>query len=135
MFTQKNQYLHARACLFFPIISKSHFIYLAMAANEEITERIYFLYLDDYDIHEAVEFMRHRNISAEVVKSVYKQLSADDDKMADRFHCYTIKIGNNGYSGKINYWTSRYLIGRESESLNPGFHEITIFDSFNNKSM
>jgi ABC-type uncharacterized transport system fused permease/ATPase subunit len=96
-----------------------------MEADKERTQQIFRLYYDNVNVNEAVELMRGQNISAEVVKSIYDQLSANAEKL-DRFHYYTTGVNN------ISYWTSRYLLAFSTKA---DFHEIKIIDLFNDKSM
>jgi 3-methyladenine DNA glycosylase/8-oxoguanine DNA glycosylase len=99
----------------------------------ESTKQIWRLYYKRVNVEEAVKSMRGQNISAELVKSIYNQLSADaENLMEDRFYHYTIECSNYH---QINYWTSRYLLIYKSEEYQSASHEINIFDLFNNTSM
>jgi hypothetical protein len=99
------------------------------------TQQICDLYRNNVNIDEAVELMRRQNISAELVKSVYIQLSKEVSKlMTERFHYYTIKRKQFLPRYNIYYWTSRYLLTYCEKSTNPTLHEIKIDDLFHNKS-
>jgi hypothetical protein len=103
----------------------------------ESTQRIFELYHDDINVKEAIKLMRDLNITAEVVESIYAQLSAKSwNLMKKRFHYYTIEGEENFIPGdSIYYWTSRYLLAYNKTSPDSAFHEIKIIDLFNDKSM
>jgi hypothetical protein len=102
---------------------------------ETVKQQISRLYYDGVNIDEAVKSLRSQNISAEVVKSIYDQLSENVEKLTtDRFHYYTIKDGIKVFT-IIDCWTSRYLLNHHYESSNSAFHNIEILDLFNDKSM
>jgi hypothetical protein len=102
---------------------------------EAVKQQISRLYYDNIDVENAVKLMRTQNISAEMVKYIYDQLSENVEKlMTDRFHYYNIKNGIE-VPTMIKCWTSRYLISHDIFSNNSTFHEITIIDSFNDQSM
>jgi hypothetical protein len=101
----------------------------------ESTELILELYYSHIDVDKAVELLEDEDISAELVKTIYNELSKKVEKlMTDRFHYYTIRADNYSRIG-LNAWTRRYLLVYEKELLNSDFHEITVFDVFNDKSM
>jgi hypothetical protein len=92
------------------------------------------LYRNNVHVEEAVKSMRDRGISSKSVKSIYNQLSRDDEKlMTERFHYYTTKAEKKLCDYDANCWTSRYLLACAFKSAD--FHEIKIIDVFNNKSM
>jgi hypothetical protein len=94
------------------------------------------IFHNNIDAEEAVELMRGQNVSSELVKSIYDQLSKEDDNlMKERFYYYKIARENDSLYRSIYYWTSRYLLVDETVSDNSKFHEIRIFDAFNDKSM
>jgi hypothetical protein len=99
----------------------------------ESTRQISRLYHDNVNVDEAIELMRCQNISAEVVKDFYYHLSTEIDESTEKFHYYTIEDREKFFK-RADYWTSRYLFTYDDKSLDYAFHEITIFDSFNNKS-
>jgi hypothetical protein len=102
----------------------------------EAKQQIARFYHDNISVEEAVELMRDKDISAEFVERVYDQLSeAAEKSITDRFHYCNIDVKRHPYLYNVNYWTSRYLIDCFNESSDSAFHEITIFDVFNNKSM
>jgi hypothetical protein len=107
------------------------------ATQERILEsiqQICDLYHNNIDVDKAAKLMRSQDISAELVKAIYDQLSTKDEKlMMDRFYYYTIEPDFD--DNFKNCWTSRYLITGYSKSLDPDFHDITVFDAFNDKSM
>jgi hypothetical protein len=106
-------------------------------AIDESTKRISRLYYDNIDVDEAIELMRDCDISAELVESVYSELSAKVEKlMTDRFHYHTIECEENFIPcDNIYYWTSRYLLACCNRLSKSALHEIEIFDLFNDKSM
>jgi hypothetical protein len=78
--------------------------------TEEVTQQIRDLYLHNVNIEEAIELMRDRNISAELVKAIYNQYSIDTEKLkTDRFYYYTINIENYLFMNSYYIWTSRYF--------------------------
>jgi hypothetical protein len=110
------------------------------AAEESIlesTRQIYRLYHDGFDVWEASDLLRDRDISDEMVKSIYDQLSRNAEKLTTgKFHYYTIGRGKNRLYSHVNYWTNRYLVAyRYDQSSDPAFNGITVFDVFNDKSM
>jgi hypothetical protein len=99
-----------------------------MERDEESTKEISRLYYGCFDVEEAIILMRHWNISAEVVKNTYNQLSIDAKKsMTKKFHYSTIKVNMNDI---VRYWTSRYLLAYDDASSDPAFHEIKILIYF-----
>jgi hypothetical protein len=107
-----------------------------METNEQAihdsTKRISRLYHDNIDVNLAIKSMQNWNVSAEFVRDIYMQLSKEVEKlMTDRFHYHTL---NNCFY-KIEFWTSRYLIGYNFESSDTAFHEIKIIDLFSDRSM
>jgi hypothetical protein len=107
-----------------------------MANNKGNTQHISRLYHDRIKVGEAVEIMRDYDISAELVKNTYDQLSKDGEKtMMKRFHYYTIKLEKKFFNYNAVYWTSRYLLTYDNHPSDSAFHEVTLFDVFNNKSM
>jgi hypothetical protein len=106
-----------------------------MEINDESTKQISHLYHDNIDVDKAIELMRDQNVSSEVVKSIYNQLSAKIEKlMADRFHYYNVEVGIND-DFDIYVWTSRYLLVYYNDLLYSAFHKIKIIDLFNDRSM
>jgi hypothetical protein len=103
----------------------------------ESTRQISRLYHDGVNFNKAVESMRAQNISADLVKSIYDQLSTDTETlMTDRFHYYTMEGEQNFLPcDNIYYWTSRYLLAYWHRSPDSKLHKIKIFDLFNNRSM
>jgi hypothetical protein len=102
----------------------------------ESTRKIYRLYHDNVNVEEAVKLMRNRNISANFVKSIYYQLyRGADNLMTERFNYFTIEASITTYFDVVSCWTSRYLLAYRNQLSNFAFHEITIFDVFNDKSM
>jgi hypothetical protein len=99
---------------------------------DEVAQVIFNLYYDCVNIEEAVKLMGSQNISAELVKSIYNELSTEIDKLTDRFYYYTIEVETDDV---ITYWTSRYFLAYRKYSPDSAFHEIKIIDLFNNKSM
>jgi hypothetical protein len=80
--------------------------------------------------------MRHRNISAEFIKGVYTQLFTNaDNTTKEGFDYYNGKVGFSCDFDIVSCWTSRYLLFYYFESTDPAFHDITVFDVFNDKSM
>jgi hypothetical protein len=117
-----------------------HFIYLEMQATQErvvkFTRLISRLFYDNIDVEEAVESMRSQNVSSELIKSIYTQLSNEVDELRERFfYYYTSKVDKPRLKYRVGYWTSRYLITSYYESSDSAFHEIEIIDLFNDKSM
>jgi hypothetical protein len=106
-----------------------------MEAIDEVEQQISRLYYDNIDTDQAVELMRGQNVSAELVKAIYDQLSADIEKWRERFNYYTIGSDSGNDFDIVSCWTSRYLLGYHHESPDPDFHEIKIIDVFNDKSM
>jgi hypothetical protein len=101
---------------------------------DESTQRISRLYYNNYNVEEAVEIMGRQNISAELVNSIYNELSKDaENSMKNRFYYFTVNI--NYSFDMVDYWTSRYLFAYGFDSSDSAFHEVTLFDVFNNKSM
>jgi hypothetical protein len=117
-----------------------HFIYLEMQATQErvvkFTRLISRLFYDNIDVEEAVESMRSQNVSSELVKAIYTQLSNEVDQLRDRFYYYyTTEVDKYWLNYRVGYWTSRYLLIEEAVSDKSAFHEIKIIDLFNDKSM
>jgi hypothetical protein len=111
-----------------------------MEADEERIDQAYqeisYLYHYDHNVERAIELMRDQNVSSDLVKSIYNELSRKAEKSrTERFHYYTYKNDMNEYFNVVDCWTSRYLLGYRKYILNPAFHEIKIIDIFNNKSM
>jgi hypothetical protein len=107
-----------------------------MEIDEESIRLISDLYHDRIEVNKAIELMIDRDISAELVKSIYNQLSKEAEKLTiERFHYYTIEIERGFFYRNVKYWTSRYLIAYDAISVDRGFHEIMIFDLFNDKLM
>jgi hypothetical protein len=101
----------------------------------ESIQQIFNLYETDVNVDETIKLMRDRNISANVVKGIYDQLSEDAKRlMTERFYYYTLEEDLDKDLKRIRWWTSRYLLGY-SKSRDSAFHDITVFDVFNNKSM
>jgi hypothetical protein len=101
----------------------------------ESTQRICDLYHDHVNVKKAIKLMRDRNVSAALVKTIYAQLSAKSwNLMKKRFYYYTIESETIITDYKLDYWTSRYLLDYNRKA-DPAFHEIEIFDLFNDKSM
>jgi hypothetical protein len=94
-------------------------------------EQISCLYHNGINLDEAVELLQPRNISAELVKSTYDELS----KSAKKFHYYAMDIEEYSFNYNIDYWTSRYFIIYRHYTFDSAFHEIEIIDSFNDKTM
>jgi hypothetical protein len=103
-----------------------------MKTDEENTREISRLYYDGVNVNEAVKLMQGQNVSSDLVESIYHQLSADAQKMTDRFHYYTYE---DGLDNVVSCWTSRYLIAYLNRSLDSVFHSVKIIDLFNDKSM
>jgi hypothetical protein len=102
----------------------------------ESTKQICRLYHNRVNIKEAVKLMRGQNISAELVKRIYNQLSADvENLMEERFHYYTVESEQYSPFYEIDYWTSRYLLIYADHANQSGLYEITILDLFNDASM
>jgi hypothetical protein len=94
------------------------------------------IFHNNVNVDDLVESMRGQSVSSELVKSIYDQLSKEDDElMKERFYYYKITRKNYLLHRNIYYWTSRYLITGYYKSPDPDFHEIKIFDAFNDKSM
>jgi hypothetical protein len=111
-----------------------------MQADEErinkIEQRISRLYHDNVGFYIIVELMRAQNVSVDVVKPIYDKVSAQAEKlMTERFHYYAIERDVDNHFNIVDSWTSRYLFAYCNRSPDPVFHEITIFDVFNDKSM
>jgi hypothetical protein len=107
-----------------------------MGTIDELTTFISRLYLDHKNVEEAVESMRGFDISAELVKAIYTQLSNEVDELRDRFYYYyTNEVDKYWLNYRVGYWTSRYLLIEEAVSDKSAFHEIKIIDLFNDKSM
>jgi hypothetical protein len=107
-----------------------------MESADYVKQQISRLYHDNVNIEEAVLLIRDWHVSSELVKSIYDQLSKEDDNlMKERFYYYKIARENDSLYRSIYYWTSRYLLVDETVSDNSKFHEIRIFDAFNDKSM
>jgi hypothetical protein len=101
-----------------------------------VEKQILRLYHNNIDVEEIVQLMRSRDISAEFVKSVYNELSAKTKKIiTDRFYYHSIEVGTNNDFDVVSCWTSRYLRAFRNRSTDSAFHEIKMFDLFNNKSM
>jgi hypothetical protein len=96
--------------------------------SDEVTRLISRLYHEEIEVEEAVEFMRYRNISAELVKSVYTELSTKGP------HYHFIEVSINGSFNVVSCWTSRYLFAYSYQSPDSLFHDIRFFDLFNDKS-
>jgi hypothetical protein len=113
-----------------------------MEANEKridnAKEQISRLYHDRVNIEEAVKLIRDYDISAELVQNTYAQLSENvKNLMAKRFHYYTIDLKNRPFI-RFNAWTTRYLLAYHNyryTSADSDFHDITVFDVFNDTSM
>jgi hypothetical protein len=104
--------------------------------TDEIERQISRLYHNDVGVRQAVELMQSQGIVAELVETIYDQLSIDAQKlMTERFHYYTINTKNYLVYYHVDCWTSRYLLVYGSKSTNSAFHEIKVIDSFNDKSM
>jgi hypothetical protein len=102
---------------------------------DQVKRLISRLYHYGANADEVLELMRGQNINANVVKAVYDQLSEDARRlMTDRFNYYTLEVDIRSHFDIVSCWTSRYLLGY-SKSTDSPFHDITIFDAFNNKSM
>jgi hypothetical protein len=100
----------------------------------EYTQKICDLYYNNVNVREAMDLMQGQNINAKFVEGIYSQLSTNADKITkERFDYYEFGVYFNLYG--FNYWTGRYLYAHRSELFNRGWHEIIIFDLFNNKSM
>jgi hypothetical protein len=103
----------------------------------ESIQQICDLYHNDVSIYEAIELMRDKDVSSELVKSIYDQLSKEDDKlMKGRFYYYyTSKADKYWLNQRVGYWTSRYLVTAQYKCDESAFHEIEIIDFFSDKSM
>jgi hypothetical protein len=126
--------------MFSLFILKSYFIYFEMEADEErlvaSTRQIYRLYHNNVSLEKAFILARSRNISADFVESIYNKLSSEFYECMDRFHYYTINIDFTNYSDiRIDNWTSRYLLVYNKTSSDSAFHDMTIIDLFNDKSV
>jgi Zn-dependent M32 family carboxypeptidase len=100
------------------------------------TRRICNLYKQDFHLDGVIKFMRDKDISAELVKAIYYKLTRDAEKsITDRFFYYTINPEDDSLYHSIYYWTSRYLLVEDTESIDPAFYTIKIIDFFNDKSM
>jgi hypothetical protein len=102
----------------------------------ESTRQISRLYHDRVNVKQAIKLMRGQSIIPDLVKTVYNQLSWNDEKlMIERFHYYTIETEPYSPYRNFSCWTSRYLFAYRNQPVNSAFHNITIFDLFNNKLM
>jgi hypothetical protein len=107
-----------------------------METTDEVKRQISRLYHDNVYVEEAFTLMEDQNVSAKLVKSIYDQLSKTDEKLIkERFYYYTINPEDVSVYHSIYCWTSRYLLINEAASDESAFHEIKIFDAFNDKSM
>jgi hypothetical protein len=98
----------------------------------EVEKQLSRLYYHRFNVDEAIELMRDQNISAELVKNFYNELSTEVEKLTKRFYYTEVERCYSDYV--VAYWTRHYLLSY-NDITNPSFHEITIFDIFNNKSM
>jgi hypothetical protein len=102
----------------------------------ESTRDISRLYYDDVNVEKAVEVMRGRNTSSELVKSIYTQLSKEADELRETFYYYSAAgIEKYWLSYRVGFWKSRYLITNNYGSTKSAYRQIGIIDLFNNKSM
>jgi hypothetical protein len=105
-------------------------------ASDESKQEISRLYYNNLGINEAIESIRDLNISFELVKTIYDQLSKEDEKLLPgKFHYYTIEDYTDDFFKVIRFWTSRYLLVYNFESPDLAFHEIRLIDLFNDKSV
>jgi hypothetical protein len=106
-----------------------------METINDVEREISRLYNDNVNVDEVLEVMRDQNVRSELVKSIYDQLSKEDDKlMKNKFHYYTIELDPDSDYYGVSWWTIRYLIDYRLPP-DPAFHKIEIIDLFNNKSM
>jgi hypothetical protein len=106
----------------------------------ELTDQICRIYYSRVTFEQAIEEMQVQNVSAAFIKGLYEQLSMEVDNLMKRYrdnaekgHYYSIE--KEKLSQLLVIWTSRYLISYSRESLYSDFHEFTVFDSFNDKSL
>jgi hypothetical protein len=100
---------------------------------EQAKQQICNLYDDGVSMKEAVKLMRYRDVSASLVKDIYKELSVNSKiSMTDKFY-YSTNMEYD-WSCRFKFLTSRFLLAYGNESLDSDFHEITLFDVFHDKS-
>jgi hypothetical protein len=97
-----------------------------MANDEKNTRLISGLYSNYVNVEQDVELMQDQNI--------HDEQSTEVENSMERFHYYNFELNQNFSDYVFSYWTSRYLLTCRNYSPNPAFHEIEIFDLFNDKS-
>jgi hypothetical protein len=102
----------------------------------ESTRQISRLYYDGVNVKKAIEVMRYRGIIADLIESIYNQLSCSDERLKiEKFDYYAIEVDIKRSFDVFVYWTSRYLLAYKTRVFNRTFHEITIIDLFNDISV
>jgi hypothetical protein len=98
------------------------------------TYQIFRLYYDHVGLIEAMNLMRGQNISFDLVKAIYDELSTNAQNLTEkRLSYYTMDAKRHFIC--YCFWTSRYLLVYDFKPTNSAFHEISLFDLFNDKSM